>query len=491
MKRNSLRRIGAILCTCALLTGFLMGELSFSRILSRTSSRAFLRADDDGSGNEPSETVTHSGDQLTPNEDLLDSDPVNAPVPHAHAYLIYDTLSDTMLIGNEYSSPRQPAAITQIMTVLLALEELQPSDTITITKEMYEPIPDEYVRIGFTEGETVTVEQCIYASLLKSANDACLALAIRISGSEKEFVKKMNVRAQELGCTNTHFTNCYGLTDADHRTTCHDMCLILKQALLHPEFQSYATSASFTIDPTNKFNDKRVLNNANRYISTPSTSYEYYIGGKTGYSDMAGYTIIAGAEKEGRRLIGILMGADNAETRYEVLASLFDYCFTNYTTTMVYPSEFEGAVNQCTAKINDAIKDTNLVISESRIEHLEYYSTFFELANSGYSTEVDLSSLAIDPKKTNQSFRLPILRRFANNETYTVGYLVITIVDKDMPVQQAEKADQKEKTSLQNKILTTLVILLLCTVLILILIFFVKLLKKRRADKNHRNPTIL
>ncbi|MBO4928028.1 MAG: D-alanyl-D-alanine carboxypeptidase [Clostridiales bacterium] len=442
------------------------------------------------------ETETSSSevnfDLTNPVDGLLDPSPSQAPVTNSRAYLIYDTLSNTMLIGYDYDSKRQPAAITQIMTVLIALEELELSDMITISKEMYESIPDDYVRIGFTEGEVVTVEQCIYASLLKSANDACIALAIHVSGSEKAFVAKMNQRAEELGCTMTHFTNSYGYADMEHRTTCRDMALILEEALRHPDFKTIATSASYTIEPTNKYNDKRVLNNANRFVSTPSTAYEYYIGGKTGYSEAAGYTIIAGAEKDGRCLIGILLGADGAESRYETLISLFEYCFTNYTTTMVDRTEIDGAIQKAVEQIDQAVEGTDLLVRSTSLELLDCYSIKSSLANGGYSNEVDLSSLVIDPNENNQVFVLPVNRRFANNEAYVIGYITITVSSEDAVTEtETAKDEGSTKTGILTIILTIGIATILIGVLILAIILFVKMVKKRRFNKNHRNPTIL
>ena len=422
---------------------------------------------------------------------LLDPIAENAPYSDSRAYLIYDTLSDTMLIGSEYDTPRQPASITQIMTILLALEQLQLDDQITITKEMYETIPEEYVRIGFTEGEVVTVEQCIYCSLLKSANDAAMALAIYMDGDVDTFVKRMNTRATELGCTNTHFTNPYGLAETDHLTTCHDMVLILEEALRHQDFITIATTTSYSMEPTNKYNDKRVLNNANRYISTPSSAYEYYIGGKTGYSDLSGYTIIAGAEKEGKRLIGILMGAKDAESRYETLTELFEYCFTKYSTTKVEPSEFTELQNSTVEQINTSLAQTNLVVAASYIHILEYYTVPLSVATAGYSNEIDLSQMVIDPLDPNQYFVLPINRHFSDRVSYTIGYLTLEIKDKNALESEADKQTTEKKTDIGKIILISLLGLVLTSILVFAIVFFIKLTKKRKFLKNHKNPRIL
>lgn len=442
---------------------------------------------------QPSESAGDNDFITVPNpvEGLLDPAPANPPASDARAFLIYDPLSDTMLIGNEYDTPREPASITQIMTVLLALEELQLSDEITITKEMYETIPDDYVRIGFNEGEVVTVEQCLYACILKSANDAAMALAIHISGNVDDFVAKMNTRAQELGCTNTHFTNPYGLSDFEHKTTCHDMCLILKEALKHPDYTQISTTTSYTMEPTNKYNDRRVLNNGNRYISTPSLAYEYYIGGKTGYTAAAGYTIIAGAEKEGKRLIGILMGAYDAETRYSNLISLLEYCFMNYTTTKIEASELTDVQAATIEQINLGLQNTNLAIVETQLSLLEYYTIAVSKANQGYSNSIDLSEVVIDPLENNQVFILPIYRTFSGETSYKIGYLTLRISDPSLEIQEETGNKEDPKASTKKIIMVVVISIVLVSIVVLALVLFFKLTRKRKFLKNHKNPRVL
>ena len=450
---------------------------------------AILSADD----TEPSESQEEQQEITISNpiDGLLDPVPENAPFSDSRAFLIYDALSDTMLIGSDYDIKREPASITQIMTVLLAIEELQISDEIEISSDMYSSIPEEYVRIGFNEGEIVTVEQCLYACILKSANDAAMALAIYISGSEEAFVEKMNQRAQELGCTSTHFTNPYGLSDPEHYTTCHDMALIMKEALKHDNFISISTTTSYTMDPTNKYNDKRVMNNGNRFISTPSLAYEYYIGGKTGYTENAGYTIIAGAEKEGKTLIGILLGAQDAEARYSTLISLFEYCFLNYTTTKVEPTEFSDIEATTITQISGSLENTNLQITDRQFVLLDYYSIELSVANQGYSNSIDMSGIVIDPPAAEQEFALPIYRHFSAGITYKIGYMVIKITDPTQitPVEEANEKD--DKTNVGHIVLIVAVSIALLSIVVGSIIIFFKLTKKRKFLKTHKNPRIL
>ncbi len=426
-----------------------------------------------------------------PVEGLLDPSPSGLIEPDANGYLVYDALSDTMLIGKDYESQMEPASITQIMTVLLALENLQLSDKITFKPSMYETIPRDFVRIGFEEGEIVTVEECLYSCILKSANDACMALAIEMAGSEKSFVDLMNKRAMELGCTHTHFSNPYGKSDYDHYSTCHDLALILKEVLNHPTYISIATSLSYTMEPTNKYNDKRILNNGNRYISSPQLAYEYYIGGKTGYTEGLGYTIIAGAEKEGKRLVGVMMRASDAEKRYSEMMELLEYCFSKYTTTKIEDSEFSDPEKTTISQIQSALEGTDLRIDSINITSLKYYSVPLSLTDSGYSTVVDLSKVTISPQLSEQTVVVPVDRVFSNETRYRIGYISIQIVNST--VKEDTKKDTKDAStfSIVNMIIVSFVGLLLLFLTVFAISLFIKITRKRKLRKNHRNPTVL
>ena len=430
-------------------------------------------------------------DLENPVKGLLDASPAGIPEPHSDSYLVYDALSDTMLVGKDYDTPMEPASITQIMTVLLALENLQSSDKITIKPSMYDTIPDEFVRIGFVEGEEVTVEECLYSCILKSANDACMALAIQMGGTEAGFVEMMNQRAAELGCTNTHFTNPYGKYDYEHYSTCHDLALILQAALKHPQYTAIATSLSYTMEPTNKYNDKRIMNNGNRYISSPQIAYEYYIGGKTGFADGFGYTIIAGAEKEGKRLVGVMLRTSDAEKRYSELTELLEFCFSKYTTTKIEDSEFLETEKTTVTQIEAALEGSGLSISSTKLEHLEYYSVPLALADSGYSNIVELTSVVISPDLGEQVVLVPINRVFSDGTSYRIGCFSVEIINSN--VVKEEKKEPKEESSLG--ILNLIIIIFVSLVLLAATIFaiglFLKLTRKRKLRENNKNPTVL
>src|SRR5659263_137804 len=166
-----------------------------------------------------------------------------------------------------------------------------------------------------------------------------------MGGSIEGFSQMMNDRAVELGCMHTNFTNPYGLSDEKHVTTAHDMALMMAEALKNETYTKISTTANYTMPATNKHKPRNITN-GNRFVSTTTYAYENYIGGKTGFTDMSGYTIVAGARQDGRTLIGVVLGASCSVVRYSELISLFNYGFENYTTSSIDPAEYTNLKKQ-------------------------------------------------------------------------------------------------------------------------------------------------
>ena len=331
--------------------------LSFGVILSSTFMTPVVSAEGLASSASSSAEATISADGLT---ELLDPAGLDAPAVDSKAYVLYDAQSGTFLLGKNQDTPLSPASITKVMTVLLALENLELTDTITITREMFEGIPNDYTRLGLFEGEEITVEEALYACLLISANDAAMALAAKVGGSEAEFVEMMNDKAVEIGCLNTNFTNSYGLADPNHLTTAHDMALILAEALKNDTYTRISTTKFFLLRATNKSAETRGMMNGNKFISAPQFAYEYYIGGKTGYTNISGYTIVAGAQKDGRTLVSVILGASGSEIRFSNLISLFNFGFSEFSTVHVNPVDFEDLKAQAIAEVTSSITPSRL-----------------------------------------------------------------------------------------------------------------------------------
>ena len=360
---------------------------------------------------------------------LLDPSGTGSPAIDGKAYVLYDVQSDTFLLGNNQDQPLPPASITKVMTVLLAFEELDLKDTITVTRDMYANIPYGYVRLGLVEGEEITVEDAIYACLLISANDAAMALALKMNESVDAFADKMNAKALEIGCTNTNFTNPYGFSDVDNVTSAHDMALILKEALKCKMYSTISTTRHYLMPATNKHNETRGLTNGNRFISTTEYAYANYIGGKTGFTNLAGHTIVAGASHDGRTLIGVILGASCSTIRYSNLIALFNYGFTAFSTERANPEEFAEIKNQVLAQVKAAIEVSGdgLSISDVRLNFDEYITTANANGAASYQCTADMSQIVVQDSLEDQFLKFPLYRQYAEGDKKQVGMLEITV----------------------------------------------------------------
>ena len=424
---------------------------------------------------------------------LLDPTGAGAPAIDGNAYVLYDAQSGVFLLGRNQDTPLPPASITKVMTILLAYEKLNLSDVIVVTRDMYESIPSDYQRLGLVEGEEITVEEAIYASLLISACDASMALAIAIGGTVEGFADLMNEKALELGCTNTHFTNPYGISDEDHLTTAHDMAIIMAAALQNESYRKISTTSDYTMPATNKNSEARNLVNGNQFIKTPKYAYEYYIGGKTGFTNLSAYTIAAGAQKDGTTLIAVVLGASSSEVRYSELISLFEYGFATYSTTAVDPNDYAALQQQTIDQVNSGISNAgySFSITDTTLTFIPYCTTTSARFAGGYTPVIDVSQAVIQAGVSLQVLDFPLYRQYADGTKDLVGSFSITICDAKTAETASEPIAQQNKTSLGTILLRVGIIVSLIAVLTICIIFYVMLQRKNKRRRTYRKPRIL
>lgn len=243
---------------------------------------------------------------------------------NAKSAALYDS-SGQVLYEMNADEPLQPASVTKIMTLLLAMEaldrgEVQLSDMVT--GSAYASSMGG-TQIWLKEGEQLTFDEMLKAIAVGSANDCAVAVAEHLAGTEAAFVERMNARAQELGCTSTTFINANGL-DADGEktlTSARDLALISVELLRHPKILDYTTIWMDTIR-----NGEFSLANTNKMLK----SYEGMIGLKTGYISQAGFCISAAAKRDGMTLIATVMAAPTKEARTADVSALLNYGFANF-----------------------------------------------------------------------------------------------------------------------------------------------------------------
>ncbi|WP_180994362.1 stalk domain-containing protein [Bacillus sp. Marseille-P3661] len=217
------------------------------------------------------------------------------------AIVIEDNEQNIMFEKNSHAT-FYPASTTKILTALIALEKGDLNEEVVVSDNVKQ-LPIDSRRVFIKPGDVLTLEQLLYATLLYSGNDSALAIAEHIAGSETEFAKLMNEKANELGAGNSHFVNPHGYHHPDHYTTPYDLAVILKAAADHPRFLDIINTSSYKAVYKNKKGKQitRTWRTTNQFLKNSSFATKGVIGGKTGYTDAAGRTLVTVSEYNGHR----------------------------------------------------------------------------------------------------------------------------------------------------------------------------------------------
>ena len=250
----------------------------------------------------------------------------------ARAALLVDPETGEILYARNIHKRLAPASLTKVMTALLVLEAIEDGqltmDTvITASETAIAGIPNDASSAGIVAGEELTVRQLLHCILVVSANEACNILAESVSGSVDAFVARMNERAKELGCEDTHFVTTNGLTHEDHYTTAWDLYLITMAAMEYDVFLDICSTKYCYVPPTNCRSSERKYSTTNHLISDVRQSKYLYSGAKgvkTGWTEAAKSCLIATAERSGRTLLTVVLGAERI---YEDGKMTEDMCF--------------------------------------------------------------------------------------------------------------------------------------------------------------------
>jgi len=256
------------------------------------------------------------------------------PSVFAEGAIVMEASTGLVLYEKNIDTAYYPASITKIMTALLTIENSNLGDIVTLSKDAYYKVELNSSRIGIEIGEELTVQQALYAVLLMSANEVSYALAEHVGGTVEGFVNMMNERAKEIGCKNTNFANPHGLPDDNHYTTPYDMALITREAMKNETFRKIFGARTYQIPPTNVTNEARPLRNHHKFILKQDYVYDGVIGGKTGYTSKAKYTLVTVAKRGDLELICVVMREDTSEHQYTDTKKLLDFGYDNFS---IYP----------------------------------------------------------------------------------------------------------------------------------------------------------
>lgn len=306
-----------------------------------------------------------------------------APETVSPSAVLLEGTTGAVLLDQAGDETRYPGSLVKIMTVLTALENSQLTDTVVFTQTGVDAGAGGAVNIAAQVGEELTMEQCLYAIMLASANDACVQVAEQISGSVDAFVELMNQKAEALGCTNTVFTNPTGLHDENQHSTAHDLALILQAAVQNETFRTISSASSYTIPATNATAAPRTLNDSFPLSAAGSASvYDGILAGKTGYTQASGSTLAAAAERNGTQLIAVVLMGTTAQAPADAV-SMLDYGFQNFQR--IQYSDPEATLSGGYAIIPNGVSQDQIEVVENETGEGLRQEYYYQNRSVGYA----------------------------------------------------------------------------------------------------------
>jgi D-alanyl-D-alanine carboxypeptidase (penicillin-binding protein 5/6) len=303
-----------------------------------------------------------------------------APAVDARAYILIDYRTDKILAAKDAVARMEPASLTKLMTAYIVFEELAAgklklTEAVTVSEHAWR---SEGSRTFIELGKPVSVEMLILGMIVQSGNDATIALAERIAGTEDTFVQMMNAQAKRLGMVGTHFENSSGLPSPGHYTTARDMSLLAVAMVRdYPQYYKYYSVREFEYNGIKQQNRNGLLGR------DPSVD-----GLKTGHTDSAGFCLVTSALRDGMRLISVVLGSTSMKGRENASAALLNYGFTFYDTKLIV----KGGVKLAAAQVWKAEKSPIDVGIKD-----DLYLTVPRGESSGIKTVVDVQPRLIAP----------------------------------------------------------------------------------------------
>lgn len=386
----------------------------------------------------------------------------SGPHIYSESGIVMDMDSGAILYAKNIDDQHYPASITKVMTALVALENYELNETIKFTWDDIGFLEYGDAHIGIKEGEELTMEDALYGMLLASANEVSHGIGAHMEGGFDAFLQKMNEKAEEIGCTNSHWMNTHGLHDEEHYTSARDMALIGAAAFQYEKFREITNTYQHVIPVTNITTEPRYVHQNHKMIRDwDDRYYEYCVGGKTGYTDQALTTLVTFATKDDVNLVAVVLrthgGGNNA---YADTRSMLEYAFNNFTKTPI----------------------TEEMIAN---EHVEEWD---ETACISLPSGVDGEGLkCVFTKPTDIGDKTGVVEFFY--EEMSVGKVEVTITEayynEIHGIEEEQKEEKKEKKGLPI-ILTIFLILVGIVVALIAALFICVYFKRKQLEKRRR-----
>lgn len=275
----------------------------------------------------------------------------SGPAIGAEAAILMDADTGQILYAKNIDERLMPASTTKIMTCLTAIKRgANMSDVITVSQAAIDANDPEGSNMGLYAGEQLTLEEIMTGILVCSANEGCNALAEHMAGSMDGYVDYMNDEAAKMGLTNTHFVTTNGLPDPDHYTTARDLATIAREFFSYDVLCRLSSTPYVELEETDTHR-AHSLYSKNKLYKNRDYEYPYLLGSKTGYTDDARQTLVSAAEKDGTRLICVIL-MEEAPYQFEDTVNLFDYGFANFSYSRI--SDFENTFDTGSNYLSDS-----------------------------------------------------------------------------------------------------------------------------------------
>lgn len=379
------------------------------------------------------------------------------PIVSAESAILIEAQTGTILYSKNIHKQQFPASTTKILTALLAYENSSLDEIVTFSREDVFGIPRGSNNIAMDVGYTLSMEDCLRALLIRSANEVAYAMASHVGGSWDEFANMMNKRAKELGAVDSNFVNPNGLPNEEHVTSAYDLAMIGRAFFQNDYLCKITLSPKLVVT---KPNGELTEWNQMALIPTGKYAYEYLVGCKTGYTDSAHSTLVSCAEKNGMRLICVVLNDENPFHNEDTIA-LFEYGFNNFKKVNVSQAETKYDIDKIglfysaegifghsepllSLSQSDCIIQPNSVDFQDLTSSISYESTApGQAALITYSYHgVDLGTVSLD-LKTRESAGYA----FESEETTPPAETSVTASPAD---QESTEKDNIEKTSKNN-----------------------------------------
>ncbi len=266
-------------------------------------------------------------------------EPVYAIDVSAPAAVLIDRDSGSVLFDKNSSTRMDQASLNKVMAVYLAASTLNGSQDITMSSEAFQTYDHSSGVLWIQEGETLSAKDAMYATMLQSANDTCAMLAEATAINPDDFLARMNAMAAELNMADTNYDNIFGYHSEGNYSTAMDSAVLVREALKNNVFAEIFSAPSYTISPTNMQSQQRVLANDCQLIRDGGYKYPDAVGGKIGSTRQSGYVLAAYAERNGTKLIAVVLSEDSGDSAYRDITKIFNWGFENYQTVTITKEE--------------------------------------------------------------------------------------------------------------------------------------------------------